>query len=67
MRILYIAATSGEAVVERSLRELLEGTDRFDADRVRRTVRPERPGVPLVSIGVPDLRVYDALLEEAVS
>jgi hypothetical protein len=67
VRILYIAATSGEAVVERSLRELLEGTDRFDADRVRRTVRPERPGVPLVSIGVPDLRVYDALLEEAVS
>src|ERR1700693_942287 len=67
VRILYIAATSGEAVVERSLRELLEDTDRFDADRVRRTVRPERPGVPLVSIGVPDLRVYDALLEEAVS
>jgi len=67
VRILYGAATSGEAVVERSLRELLEGTDRFDADRVQRTVRPERPSVPLVSIGAPDLRVYDALLQEAVS
>jgi transcriptional regulator with XRE-family HTH domain len=65
VRILYMAATSGEAVVERTLGELLEGADRFDADRVRHAVRPERPIVPTVAIGAPDLKVYDALLEEA--
>jgi len=61
-----MAATCGEAVVERTLEELLEGADRFDADRVRHAVRPERPSVPTVAIGAPDLKVYDALLEEAV-
>jgi hypothetical protein len=67
VRILYMAATSGETVVERTLRELLERADRFDADGVRRAVRPERPSVPSVAIGAPDLKVYDALLEQAVS
>jgi hypothetical protein len=67
VRILYLAATSGEAVVERSLRELLEAVERFDAERVRRTVRPEQPSRPAVMIGAPDLKVYDALLGEAAS
>ncbi len=67
VRILYLAATSGEAVVERSLGELLEAVERFDAERVRRTVRPEQPSRPAVTIGEPDLKVYDALLEEAGS
>jgi len=67
VRILYMAATSGEAVVGRALSELLESVHRFDAEDVRHAVRPERPSVPLVAIGAPDLRVYDALLQEAVS
>lgn len=67
VRILYLAAASGEAVVERTLGELLEGGARFDADQVRHAVRPERPTVPAVAIGAPDLKVYDALLAEAVS
>ncbi|MFZ1887780.1 MAG: IS21 family transposase [Candidatus Binataceae bacterium] len=67
VRILHMAATSGEAVVERSLRELLESAARFAAEQVRRTVRPERPSVPAVTIGAPDLRAYDALLEEVRS
>lgn len=67
VRILYMAATSGEELVERSLHELLNCGERFDADRVRGAVRPERPSVPTVAIGVPDLRAYDALLQEAVS
>jgi hypothetical protein len=66
VRILYLAATSGEAVVERVLRKLLEDGARFDADGIRHAVSPERPSVPSVAIGAPDLRVYDALLEEAV-
>jgi hypothetical protein len=67
VRILYLAAVSGEAVVERTLTELLQNGNRFDAELVRQTVRPERPSVPAVEIGAPDLHVYDALLEEAAS
>ena len=67
VRILYLAAVSGEQLVERTLGELLEGGERFDADRVRHTVRPERPIMPTVIIGAPDLKVYDALLAEAAS
>ena len=67
MRILYLAAVSGEAVVERTLGELSDGGERFDADQVRHAVRPERPSVPEVAIGAPDLKVYDALLAEAAS
>jgi Mu transposase, C-terminal domain len=67
VRILYIAAFSGEAVVERILTELLDSAGRFDADLVRQTVKPERPSVPAVEIGEPDLHVYDALLEEAAT
>lgn len=54
-------------MVEPTLNELLEGGERFDADRVGHTVRPERPPVPTVTITPPDLKVYDALLVEAVS
>jgi hypothetical protein len=67
VRILYQAAVAGEQVVERTLGELLNGGERFDADRVRHAVRPERPSVPEVTIGAPDLKVYDALLTEAAS
>ena len=67
VRILHLAAVSGEQVVERTLGELLNGGERFDADRVRHAVRPERPSVPAVAIGAPDLKVYDALLAEAAS
>jgi hypothetical protein len=67
VRVLYIAAVSGEALVERTLNELLDSAGRFDADLVRQTVKPERPSVPAVEIGAPDLHVYDALLEEVTS
>jgi hypothetical protein len=53
--------------VEQTLGELLDGGERFDADRVRHSVRSERPSVPEITIGAPDLKVYDALLAEAVS
>ena len=67
VRILYLAAVSGKQVVEQTLGELLEGAERFDADRVRPTVRPERPTVPTVRIAAPDLKIYDVLLVEAAS
>src|SRR5260370_13870031 len=46
VRILYMATTSGEAVVERSLGDLLDSADRFHLDHVRRAVRPQPPTVP---------------------
>ena len=67
VRILYLAAVSGEQLVERTLGELLDGGERFNTERVRHAVRPERPRVPEVAIGAPDLKVYDALLAEATS
>jgi hypothetical protein len=67
VRILYLAAVSGEQLVEQTLGELVDGGERFDADRVRLTVRPERPIIPSITIGAPDLKVYDALLAEAAS
>jgi hypothetical protein len=67
VRILYLAAVSGEAVIERTLTEVTESAGRFDAELVRQTVTPEWPSVPVVEIGAPDLHVYGALLEEAAS
>jgi len=67
VRILYLAAVSGEEVVERTLAELLDGGERFDSDRLRYAASPERPSVPEIAIGAPDLKVYDALLAEAAS
>jgi hypothetical protein len=67
VRILHLAATSGEAVIEHALLALLNDAEPFDADRVRQAVRPERPSVPAVAIAAPDLRVYDALLVGAGS
>lgn len=63
VRILYIAATNGEAVVERALSEMLESGERFDGERIRRVATPEQPRLPSVTIGAPDLRAYDTLLE----
>ena len=62
VRILYIAATNGEAVVERALSEMLETGERFDGERIRR-VATRTAAVPSVTIGAPDLRAYDTLLE----
>jgi hypothetical protein len=67
VRILYLAAVSGEQLIEQTLRELLDSGERFDADRIRHTVRPERPSVATVTIGAPNPKVYDALLAEVAS
>jgi hypothetical protein len=63
VRILHLAATTGEAVVERALAEMLESDHQFDAERIKRMVRPEQPTLPSVTIAEPDLKLYDSLLE----
>jgi len=62
-----MAATSGEAVVERAPLALLVGAERFDADRARHAVRSPRPSVPAIGVAAPELGVCDALLVEAGS
>jgi len=63
VRILHTAASNGEAVVERVLSEVLEGGMRFDAEHIQRAVTPAQPSLPAVTIGAPNLKAYDTLLE----
>jgi len=63
VRILYLAATTMESDVDQVLSFLLGSGESFDYPKVRDLAAPSTPQVPkLVSPGVPDLKVYDALL-----
>ncbi len=50
---------------EAALEELLGRKESFDYAAVRAVVKPERPTVPEIRIGTPDLAVYDHLIAEA--
>jgi hypothetical protein len=62
VRILHLAASTMESLVESALKALLEGGKDIDYAAVRAIASPERPRVPVVNIGSPDLRTYDDLL-----
>jgi hypothetical protein len=65
VRTLHLAASTLECTVEKVLRELLDGRASFDYATIRERAAPAKPEVPqLATPGVPDLRVYDALLAE---
>jgi len=65
VRVLHLAASTMEVVVERALQELLaEGTE-FNYVDVKDRVSPKETNVPDVQIGQPDLAQYDDLLEMA--
>jgi len=67
VRILYLAATTMESEVDQALSLLLGSGESFDYPKVRGLAAPSTPQVPkLVSLRVPDLRVYDALLTGGV-
>jgi len=67
VRILYLAATTMESEVDRALSLLLKSGEVFDYLKVRDLAAPLTPQVPkLISLGAPDLRVYDALLAGGV-
>jgi hypothetical protein len=67
VRILHLAASTLEAVVERALAELLAAGDAFDYAAVRALASPSSPAVPeLTALAVPDFGVYDALIQGAV-
>jgi hypothetical protein len=67
VRILHLAASTLEAVVERALAELLAAGEPFDYAAVRALASPPSPAVPeLGALAVPDFGVYDALIGGAV-
>ena len=65
VRVLHLAASTMESQVEAALDELLRRKEPFDYAAVRAVVTPERPSVPEIHIGTPDLGVYDQLIAEA--
>lgn len=66
VRILHLAATSMESEVEGALSFLLQSGELFDYQKVKELVAPLTPSIPELSLGVPDLSVYDALLAGGV-
>jgi hypothetical protein len=67
LRILNLAATSGEQRVTDAVQGLLDQPIRFDYVAVQTCVAPPMARIPVVHIPPPDLRVYDALLLGAVA
>lgn len=62
VRILHLAASTGERAVEQTLASLLDRGEAFDYASVKTLAQPETPAVPQLRIGAPDLKQYDALL-----
>ena len=62
VRILHLAASTSEAAVERALATVLSDGVRFDYVAVKALAKPDKPTVPVVTIGPPDLHQYDRLL-----
>jgi transposase InsO family protein len=64
VRILHLAASTMEAVVEASLATLLASGEEFDYARVKQLAAPKPQTVPSVSIPKVDLAFYDQMLVE---
>jgi len=62
VRILHLAASTMERIVEAALATVLVGGQPFDYATVKALAVPATPLVPEVTIPEPDLGVYDALL-----
>jgi transposase len=62
VRVLHLSASTSERAVEQALSALLERGEAFDYAAVKALAQPAEPVVPVIHIGVPDLRRYDALL-----
>ena len=63
VRILHLAATTMESMVDSALAPLLEAGEPFDYAMVKELANPAPPRAPVLTpSGTPDLRVYDSLL-----
>jgi hypothetical protein len=67
VRILHLAASTMEPLVETALAGLLDDGTPFDYATVKALCAPEAPVFPTVDIGAPDLGVYDRLLVGGVA
>ena len=61
VRILHLAASTMESLVESALASLLAADAAFDYASVKALCAPEPAAFPVVTIGEPNLSVYDAL------
>jgi hypothetical protein len=61
VRILHLAASTGESAVESVLSTLLESGELKGFAQVQGAIRPARLEPPVCQIDPPDLRVYDLL------
>jgi transposase InsO family protein len=66
VRILHLAASTMESVVETTLATLLTSGEEFDYARVKQLAAPEPQKVPTLSIPKVDLALYDQMLEQTV-
>jgi hypothetical protein len=62
VRILDLAAHTGEAMVEAALDGLLNRAEAFDYATLKTLVQPQTVCVPFVHIEAPDLSQYDLLI-----
>lgn len=62
LRVLHLAASTSEALVETALTTLLERSERLDYAIVKNLCAPEKSVVPTVNIPPPDISSYDQLL-----
>lgn len=65
VRILHLAASTGESAVEAVLTTLLERGELRDFAQVQAAIRPVRPEAPVCQIEAPDLRIYDECIAAA--
>ena len=65
VRILHLAASTGESAVEAVLAALLERGELRDCAQVQAAIRPARLEPPVCQIDPPDLRIYDECIAAA--
>ncbi len=62
VRILHLAASTMESLVESAIVRLLDSHSAIDYAAVKALAHPETPEVPRIAIPAPDLAAYDRLL-----
>jgi len=67
VRVLHLAASTSELLVERAIEQLLAGDLAWAYAEVKALAKPEAPEIPDVHVGEPDLTEYDRLLIEEVA
>ena len=67
VRVLHLAASTSESLVEKVLEQLLGGPATWDYATVKALAQPAAPAIPAVRVGETDLAEYDRLLRAEVA